>query len=108
MLLARIVCSDPLCAEELDVSVEELDELDSLICECGFGFVLVDVAELRQIGSVIAFPGQVCPPPRGDRPPPPIAAPPRRQRSGGERPFRLRRSDRRGRRGGCRSRGRES
>jgi hypothetical protein len=58
MLLARIVCSDPLCAEELDVSVEELDELDSLICECGFGFVLVDVAELPQIGSVIAFPGQ--------------------------------------------------
>jgi hypothetical protein len=56
MLLARIVCSDPRCAEELDASVEELDELDSLVCECGFGFVLVDVAELRQGGSVITFP----------------------------------------------------
>jgi hypothetical protein len=56
MLLARIVCSDPRCAEELDVSIEELDELDGLVCECGFGFVLVDVAELRQSGSVIAFP----------------------------------------------------
>jgi hypothetical protein len=58
MLLARIVCSDPRCAEELDVSVEDLDELDALICECGFGFVLVDVAELRQGGSLIAFPAK--------------------------------------------------
>jgi hypothetical protein len=58
MLLARIICSDPHCAEELDVSVEELDELDDLVCDCGFGFVLVHVGSLRQSGSVIAFPTQ--------------------------------------------------
>ena len=47
MLLARIVCSDPRCLEELDVSIEDLEELDRFICECGHGFVLMEVSERR-------------------------------------------------------------
>ncbi len=59
MLLARIVCSDPDCIEELEVAVEELDELDGFVCECGHGFVLIEVAELRPSGArVVSMPAR--------------------------------------------------
>ena len=59
MLLARIVCSDPSCIEELEVAVEELDELDGFVCECSHGFVLIEVAELRQPGgSLVSIPAR--------------------------------------------------
>jgi hypothetical protein len=47
MLLARILCSDPRCTEELEATVEDLDGLDGYLCDCGCGFVLMAVAELR-------------------------------------------------------------
>lgn len=53
MLLARIVCSDRRCTEELEVAVETLDELDGFVCECGHGFVLMEVAELRESGASV-------------------------------------------------------
>jgi hypothetical protein len=57
MLIARIVCSDPRCTEELEVAIDELDELDGFVCECGFGFVLTEVGELRKPGgSVVSLP----------------------------------------------------
>jgi hypothetical protein len=57
MLLARIVCSDPHCPEELEIAIADLDELDGLVCECGYGFVLMEVAELRQVGgSLVRLP----------------------------------------------------
>ena len=46
MLLARIICSDPECTEELELAVELLDELDGLSCECGYGYVTLAVSEL--------------------------------------------------------------
>jgi len=59
MLLARIVCSDPRCTEELEVAVQELDELDGFVCECSHGFVLIEVAELRQPGgSLVSIPAR--------------------------------------------------
>ena len=48
MYLARIVCCDGDCVEEREVAIEALDELDRLSCPCGFGFVLLSVAELRK------------------------------------------------------------
>jgi hypothetical protein len=59
MLLARIICSDAECTEELEVTVESLDELDGYVCECGHGFVLITVAEEREPREV-----QVVPLPR--------------------------------------------
>jgi hypothetical protein len=44
MLLAEIVCSDPVCDEQKEVVVESVDQLDGLVCECGHGFVLVRVS----------------------------------------------------------------
>ncbi len=51
MLLARITCSDDDCWEEVEVTVETLEELDGLICDCGYGFVLVTVADAALVQS---------------------------------------------------------
>ena len=59
MLLARIICSDRDCTEEIEVTVERLDELDGFVCECGHGFVLAEVAELREDAVVIPLPSPV-------------------------------------------------
>jgi hypothetical protein len=45
MLLVTVICSDPECAEEREVVVEDLDRIDDQICDCGHGFVVVSVAE---------------------------------------------------------------
>ena len=59
MLLTKIVCSDPECIEEIEVAVERLEELDGFVCECGFGFVLMDVSELGEpAGSVVSLPAR--------------------------------------------------
>ena len=47
MLLAKIDCSDPECEEDLEIVIEDLAELGGLVCECGYGFVLSSVSELR-------------------------------------------------------------
>jgi hypothetical protein len=47
MLLAKIDCSDPECEGDLEIVIEGLEELEGLACECGFGFVLTAVSELR-------------------------------------------------------------
>ena len=47
MLLARIVCSDPRCHEEKEVVVDFVDQLNGLVCECGYGFTLESVSSLH-------------------------------------------------------------
>jgi hypothetical protein len=47
MLLARIECSDPGCEGDLEIVIEGLDELDGLVCDCGYGYVLATVSELQ-------------------------------------------------------------
>ena len=47
MLLAKIECSDPECEGDLEIVIEDLNELHGLVCECGYGFVLAGVSELR-------------------------------------------------------------
>ncbi len=47
MLLAKIDCSDPECEGDLEIVIEDLNELSGLVCECGHGFVLTAVSELR-------------------------------------------------------------
>lgn len=53
MLLAKIVCSDPDCPEEAEVAIEHLRELEGRVCECGFGFVLMQISELRRPGGEV-------------------------------------------------------
>ena len=59
MLLVTVACSDPACAEEREIAVEDLDAIDDTVCECGHGFVVVSVSELAetaQSGSLISLP----------------------------------------------------
>ena len=59
MLLARIICSDAACTEELEVTIESLDQVDRYLCDCGHGFVLLTVSELREAparGVVVTLP----------------------------------------------------
>ena len=59
MLLAKIICSDGDCTEELEVVIEDLDRLDGFVCECGHGFVLTEVSELREdVARVISLPNR--------------------------------------------------
>jgi hypothetical protein len=47
VLVATIVCSDPDCDRDLEIVIDDLDELAGLVCDCGYGFVLSTVSELR-------------------------------------------------------------
>jgi hypothetical protein len=51
MLLVTILCSDPGCEEERELAVDDLDDLEGFACECGHGFVIAAVAELREAGG---------------------------------------------------------
>jgi hypothetical protein len=60
MFLVRIDCSDPECTEEREALVESLDEVETIACDCGHGFVVVSVSEVHQpagSGSVVSLPG---------------------------------------------------
>lgn len=48
MLEVTFVCCDPACAEEQRVIVESLEEMEGL-CDCGFGMVLIDFAEVELV-----------------------------------------------------------
>jgi hypothetical protein len=47
MLIARMLCSDPGCAEELEIVIAELAELDRACCDCGFGLVVTAISQLE-------------------------------------------------------------
>jgi hypothetical protein len=49
MWIAHVICSDPDCCEERQLLVASLAELDGFACECGFGFVLLAVAQAQPI-----------------------------------------------------------
>jgi hypothetical protein len=44
MWIVKVVCSDPECAEEQEVIVAELDEVDATVCDCGCCVVTLSVA----------------------------------------------------------------
>jgi hypothetical protein len=67
MLLVTVMCSDPQCVEEREVLVDELQAVETHVCDCGFGFVVVSVSELAETprsGSVISLPDRHRPPSR--------------------------------------------
>jgi hypothetical protein len=45
MYIARLVCSDPGCAAELDAEAVTARELEALLCDCGCGFEVVGWAD---------------------------------------------------------------
>lgn len=47
MLQVTVVCSS--CTEETEVLVESLDDADREVCECGYSYVVVSVAEFEPV-----------------------------------------------------------
>ncbi len=41
MYIARLICSDPECGEEITAAAATLQELETLICDCGCALALV-------------------------------------------------------------------
>ena len=54
MYTARLVCTDPVCAEEVAAETATLREIESLLCDCGcalevVGWPDVDAEPLAQV-----------------------------------------------------------
>ena len=53
-----VVCSD--CAEESEVLVEELDDLEREVCACGYSYVVLSVSGFEPVhapgGELVEFP----------------------------------------------------
>ena len=49
MFLVQLTCSDEECTEEIDAVIDDLAELDGLVCECGYGTVTLTVAEVELV-----------------------------------------------------------
>ena len=49
MWIVKVVCSDPACAEEREIVVAELDEIEALACECDCCFVSLSVASFEPL-----------------------------------------------------------
>ena len=47
MWQVTVVCSS--CAEESDVLVENLDDVEHEVCDCGYSFVVVSVAAFEAV-----------------------------------------------------------
>jgi hypothetical protein len=47
MWQVTVVCSS--CAEESEVLVEGLDDVEREVCECGYSFVVLSVAEFEPV-----------------------------------------------------------
>jgi hypothetical protein len=49
MFEAYVACSN--CPEEIEVVIDELGELDGLVCDCGYGFVLISLGEVELVAG---------------------------------------------------------
>jgi hypothetical protein len=51
MWQVTVVCSDDRCAEVMEVVVEDLDEIEAVVCECDYNVVLLRVASFEPVLS---------------------------------------------------------
>jgi hypothetical protein len=49
MFVIDVVCSDPDCAEELEIFAEEIEEAESVACECGHCTITLAVAGFEPV-----------------------------------------------------------
>lgn len=58
MYIARLICTDPACAETLTVEAASLRELETMACECGCGLEILgwpDHVDERPLATVLEF-----------------------------------------------------
>ncbi len=59
VLVARLICSDPACAEGTEEHAGSLDELYAYACHCGCGLEVLSVSEsLLLEAPQVAAPGE--------------------------------------------------
>lgn len=58
MWQVRVACSS--CPEEVDLTVEELDDVEREVCPCGYSYVVISVGSFEPVyasdARVIEFP----------------------------------------------------
>ena len=55
--VVSVVCSS--CGEEGEVTVKDLDDVDREVCECGYSYVVLSVAEFEPVhkkGELVELP----------------------------------------------------
>jgi hypothetical protein len=55
--VVSVVCSS--CGEETEVTVKDLDDVDREVCECGYSYVVLSVAEFEPVhkkGQLVELP----------------------------------------------------
>ncbi len=75
MYVARLICSDERCAEEILAEARTLEELETLACDCGCGLELIawpdhvtdeaghDTADVDGVVEVVVIPLSARSPP---------------------------------------------
>ena len=56
MWQVKVICSDPGCAEEFELWVDELDEIDSAVCACECNVVALAIESFEPVAMHIAAP----------------------------------------------------
>lgn len=59
VLIARLICSDPECAERITAEAATMRELETMMCDCGCGLEILgwpDHAEERHLAVVVRLP----------------------------------------------------
>jgi hypothetical protein len=49
MWLIQVNCSDPECSEEFEVLVDDLDQVERVVCACEHGVVVVSVSQFEPL-----------------------------------------------------------
>lgn len=49
MWLIHVTCSDPVCTEDFEVVVDDLEEIEWAVCACEHGVVVVSVSEFEPL-----------------------------------------------------------
>jgi hypothetical protein len=53
MFQVELVCSDPRCDAEVVLLVDELGEVEAVVCECGHGLVTVRVEGFEPVFAAV-------------------------------------------------------
>lgn len=55
MFVARLLCSDPVCAEDIAAEAPTLAELETLACECGCGVEVIGWPDWVPEGELVVL-----------------------------------------------------
>lgn len=49
MWLIQVTCSDPACEEDFEVMVDELEEVERVVCACEHGVLVLSVSHFEPL-----------------------------------------------------------